>query len=101
MFVANLTLATIASAAAATGKMSTCNLQQIVAIQVASGWQGKALGHLMLKKLIAYLRSRGTRELTGLCLKENTSMAALARNLGFVVSTRSNESETLSMTLAL
>jgi acetyltransferase len=55
----------------------------------------------MLKKLIAYLRSRGTRELTGLCLKENTSMAALARNLGFVVSTRSNESETLSMTLAL
>jgi acetyltransferase len=71
------------------------------AIQVASDWQGKALGHLMLKKLIAYLRSRGTRELTGLCLKENTSMAALARNLGFVVSTRSNESETLSMTLAL
>jgi acetyltransferase len=71
------------------------------AIQVASDWQGKALGHLMLKKLIAYLRSRGTRELTGLCLKENTSMVALARNLGFVVSTRSNESETLSMTLAL
>jgi acetyltransferase len=71
------------------------------AIQVASDWQGKALGHLMLSKLIAYLRSRGTRELTGLCLKENTGMAALARSLGFVVSTRSIESETVSMTLTL
>jgi acetyltransferase len=71
------------------------------AIQVASDWQGKALGHLMLSKLIAYLRSRGTRELTGLCLKENNSMAALARSLGFVVSTRSIESETVSMTLTL
>jgi acetyltransferase len=55
----------------------------------------------MLSKLIAYLRSRGTRELTGLCLKENTGMAALARSLGFVVSTRSIESETVSMTLTL
>ena len=71
------------------------------AIQVASDWQGKELGHLMLSKLIAYLRSRGTRELTGLCLKENTSMAALARSLGFVVSARSIASETVSMTLAL
>jgi acetyltransferase len=71
------------------------------AIQVASDWQGKALGHLMLSKLIAYLRSRGTRELTGLCLKENNSMAALARSLGFMVSTRSIASETVSMTLTL
>ena len=71
------------------------------AIQVASDWQGKELGHLMLSKLIAYLRSRGTRELTGLCLKENTGMAALARSLGFVVSARSIASETVSMTLAL
>jgi acetyltransferase len=71
------------------------------AIQVASDWQGKELGHLMLSKLIAYLRSRGTRELTGLCLKENNSMAALARSLGFVVSTRSIASETISMTLTL
>jgi tripartite-type tricarboxylate transporter receptor subunit TctC len=71
------------------------------AIQVASDWQGKELGHLMLSKLIAYLRNRGTRELTGLCLKENTGMAALARSLGFVVSPRSIASETVSMTLAL
>jgi acetyltransferase len=71
------------------------------AIQVASDWQGKELGHLMLSKLIAYLRSRGTRELTGLCLKENNSMAALARSLGFMVSTRSIASETVSMTLTL
>jgi acetyltransferase len=71
------------------------------AIQVASDWQGKELGRLMLSKLIAYLRSRGTRELTGLCLNENTGMAALARSLGFVVSPRSIASETVSMTLAL
>ena len=71
------------------------------AIQVASDWQGKELGRLMLNKLITYLRSRGTRELTGLCLNENTGMAALARSLGFVVSPRSIASETVSMTLAL
>ena len=77
------------------------HLRAQFAIQVASDWQGKELGHLMLGKLIAYLRSRGTRELTGLCLNENTGMAALARSLGFVVSPRSIASETVAMTLAL
>ena len=71
------------------------------AIQVASDWQGKELGHLMLGKLIAYLRSRGTRELTGLCLNENTGMAALARSLGFTVAARSIASDTVAMTLTL
>ena len=71
------------------------------AIQVAAAWQDHGLGQRMLGKLIAYLRSRGTRELNGLCLNENTGMAALARSLGFTVSARSIASDTVSMTLTL
>jgi len=56
------------------------------AIQVATDWQGKGLGRLLLDKLIAYLRERGTVEVAGQCLPENAGMAALARQAGFKVS---------------
>jgi len=55
------------------------------AIQIASSWQGKGLGTALLRKLIDYLRQRGTRELIGECLLENLGMAALAKRLGFEV----------------
>jgi acetyltransferase len=56
------------------------------AIQVAAAWQGKGLGRVLLAKLIRYLRERGTQEVTGQCLTENSAMAALARRSGFDVS---------------
>jgi acetyltransferase len=56
------------------------------AIQVSSGWQGKGLGRVLLTKLINYLRDHGTAEVVGQCLRENTAMASLARNLEFEVS---------------
>jgi acetyltransferase len=62
------------------------NLRAEFAIQVASGWQGKGLGRLLIDKLTRYLRERGTAEVVGQCLQENTTMASLARKVGFEVS---------------
>jgi acetyltransferase len=56
------------------------------AIQIASEWQGKGLGRVMLARLVQYLREHGTGEVIGECLPENASMADLAKSLGFAVS---------------
>lgn len=70
------------------------------AIQLASAWQGKGLGSLLMDKLVRYLRGRGTQEIAGQCLAENTAMAALARRAGFeVVADAANG--TLDMHMAL
>ena len=61
------------------------NLRAEFAIQTASAWQGKGLGRLLLAKLIRYLRQRGTGEVVGECLLENTALATLARHAGFEV----------------
>ena len=63
------------------------NLRAEFAIQVASGWQGKGLGRLLLAKLALYLRGRDTAEIVGECLPENRAMAGLARQAGFEIST--------------
>lgn len=70
------------------------------AIQVASAWQGKGLGRILMDKLLAYLRVRGTAEVAGQCLLENKGMAALARGAGFEV-TEEEGGETVGMRLAL
>lgn len=61
------------------------NQQAEFAIQVASDWQGKGLGRLLLNKLIGYLRERGTAEIVGQCLPDNLAMAGLAQRAGFEV----------------
>jgi acetyltransferase len=69
------------------------------AIQVATDWQGRGLGRLLMARMLDYLRSRGTAEVVGLCLEENTGMARLARGLGF--ETGPGDADTVSMRLAL
>ena len=61
------------------------NLRAEFAILVASAWQGKGLGHLLMGNLVGYLRGRGTGEVLGQCLVQNTAMQALARRAGFEV----------------
>jgi acetyltransferase len=76
------------------------NVKAEFAIQVASDWQGKGLGQLLLNKLTSYLRERGTIEVVGQCLRENTAMASLAQRVGFEVSTEvSRETVALHMML--
>jgi acetyltransferase len=55
------------------------------AIQIATDWQRKGLGHAMLTRMLDHLRARGVRDVWGECLVENTGMASLARELGFSV----------------
>lgn len=76
------------------------NIRAEFAIQVASHWQGRGLGHLLLDKLLRYLRLRGTQEVVGECLLENLSLAALARRAGFTVEP-SGSADVLSLRLQL
>ncbi|MEJ8837309.1 bifunctional acetate--CoA ligase family protein/GNAT family N-acetyltransferase [Ramlibacter sp. AN1133] len=55
------------------------------AVQVASDWQHRGLGRMLMDKLLTYLRKRGTAEVFGQCLPENQGMAVLAREEGFEV----------------
>ncbi len=70
------------------------------AIQIASPWQAKGLGRLLLDKLVLHLRAGGVGEVFGLCLQENRGMAALAQEAGFTISS-GPEGGTLSLTLRL
>ncbi|HWP11760.1 MAG TPA: GNAT family N-acetyltransferase, partial [Ramlibacter sp.] len=93
-----------AGAAAMAGEVrAVCdpdNLTAEFAIQVASSWQRKGLGRVLLEKLVRYLRARGTGEVVGQCLAENTGMASLARGLGFEVASVPSE-DTMAMRLVL
>jgi acetyltransferase len=53
------------------------------AVIVRSDFKGRGLGEILMNKLIAYCRQRGTREMVGYVLPENQRMLALARRLGF------------------
>jgi acetyltransferase len=70
------------------------------ALQVAGAWQGKGLGTQLLQRMVAYLRSRGTKEVVGECLPENPAMAAVARQVGMEVRPNA-QAGTLAMRLAL
>jgi len=75
------------------------NAEAEFAVQVASGWQRRGLGRLLMEKLIAYLRARGTGAVTGQCLQENQGMIKLARDLDFTV--QSAPEDVLQLRLAL
>ncbi|HTH60714.1 MAG TPA: GNAT family N-acetyltransferase [Paraburkholderia sp.] len=55
------------------------------AVTVLSTLKGRGLGRLLMERIIAYARSRGTHWLLGEALRENTGMIALARTSGFSV----------------
>jgi acetyltransferase len=76
------------------------NLKAEFAIMVTTAWQGKGLGHILLKKMIDYLRGRGTAELVGQCLAENVGMKALAHEFGFTI-TAGPDSGIKTLSLAL
>jgi acetyltransferase len=59
------------------------NKQAEFAIIVRSDVKGQGLGRALVEKMIRYCRSRGTGELMGQVLSENTPMLSLAKKLGF------------------
>ena len=88
-------MAIVATAPAASGAeetlavaRATCdpdNESAEFGVLVRSDLKGHGLGRRVMAKLIAHLRERGTRELVGTVMAENTGMLALARRLGFEV----------------
>ena len=55
------------------------------AILVRSGLKGRGLGWLLMQTIIEYARSEGLRAIEGQVLRDNTTMIAMCRELGFSV----------------
>jgi acetyltransferase len=70
------------------------------AVLVRSDRKGLQLGALLMQRIIAYCRARGTGCIVGEVLSENTRMIKLARTLGFSVE-RSDEPEIRVLRLQL
>ncbi|GAB4177281.1 MAG: bifunctional acetate--CoA ligase family protein/GNAT family N-acetyltransferase [Rhodocyclaceae bacterium] len=61
------------------------NAQAEFAVIVRSDLKAKGLGTILMRKLIAYQRARGTRRMIGETLHDNQAMQKLATRLGFTV----------------
>ncbi len=61
------------------------NMSAEFAVTVRSDLKGKGLGIMLMHKLIAYCRARGTREIVGEALPQNSPVLGLVRKLGFTV----------------
>ncbi len=59
------------------------NEQAEYAILVRSDLKGQRLGWKLMDKMLAYCRSRGTREMVGQVLRDNMAMLDLLHGLGF------------------
>ena len=63
------------------------NVEAEFAIVVSSALKGQGLGHLLLTKMLRYLRSRGTQRVVAEVLRENQPMRELLRHNGFRIDT--------------
>jgi acetyltransferase len=61
------------------------NISAEFAVTVRSDLKGKGLGRMLMEKLIAYCRARGTREIVGEALPQNAPVIGLVKKLGFTV----------------
>ncbi|MBA3589198.1 bifunctional acetate--CoA ligase family protein/GNAT family N-acetyltransferase, partial [Methylibium sp.] len=77
------------------------NIEAEFAIILRSDLKGRGLGHLLLSKLIAYLRGRGTQRMVGEVLRENQPMRELARSIGMHVDAEASEGSSLRYVLEL
>ncbi|MCC8405926.1 GNAT family N-acetyltransferase [Paraburkholderia sp. MMS20-SJTN17] len=70
------------------------------AVTVRSDQKGRRLGQLLMQRIIAYARARGTHWLVGEALRENTAMIALAKASGFTM-TRTDDPGVVGFRMAL
>ena len=61
------------------------NVSAEFAVTVRSSLKGRGLGKRLMEKLIAYCRARGTREIVGEAMAQNTRVIRLVKGLGFEV----------------
>jgi acetyltransferase len=77
------------------------NVEAEFGIVVRSDLKGAGLGTLLMNKLIAHLRRRGTQRLVATVLRENERMLDLARELGFAFDTTHADADTHAIVLPL
>jgi acetyltransferase len=77
------------------------NVDAEFAIIVRSDLKGRGLGHLLLRKMIAFLSGRGTRRMVGHVLRDNDSMRELARSNGFAVDPAASDTDARFFVLTL
>ena len=70
-------------------------------ILVRSDLKGTGLGELLMRKLIDYLRDKGTQRLVATVLRENHRMIELARSLGFAIGAHPSEPDCWTISLPL
>jgi acetyltransferase len=71
------------------------------AILLRSDLKGRGLGWVLMQLIIEYARSEGIGMIEGQVLRENTTMLAMCRELGFVVTPDPNESNVSVVRLEL
>ncbi|TFW13755.1 bifunctional acyl-CoA synthetase/GNAT family N-acetyltransferase [Massilia arenosa] len=76
------------------------NQEAEFAVTVRSELKGHGLGRILMEKIIAYCRARGTGAIVGDALPQNTRVLRLVRSLGFAV-TPGPEGDTMKLRLPL
>ena len=104
-------MAFVATAPGPTGEEETLGVARAVTdpdnigaefgIVVRSDLKGSGLGRLLMDKLVAYLRQRGTQQLHATVLRENTRMLTMTEALGFRHDEDQPVDDTVAVTLAL
>jgi len=104
-------MAFIATRAAAPGEFETLgvvrgitdpdNIAAEFAIIVRSDIKGQGLGYILLDKLIAYCRGRGTRQIVGEALAHNKGVLDLVRHFDFNVDPSAGDAGTVMLRLDL
>jgi acetyltransferase len=71
------------------------------AILVRHDMTGKGLGSLLMRRIIAYARGRGIKEVFGEVLAQNHGMLSLCQQLGFRLETNPHDQSVVTVTLPL
>lgn len=71
------------------------------AVLVRSDVKGRGLGYLLMQLIIEYARAEGLETIEGQVLRENTTMLAMCRELGFEVAADPHDPDTCGVKLVL
>ncbi|MEO6407521.1 MAG: bifunctional acetate--CoA ligase family protein/GNAT family N-acetyltransferase [Burkholderiaceae bacterium] len=77
------------------------NVEAEFAIILVADAQGRSLGHLLLDKMVRYLKDHGTQRLVALVLRENRAMRQLATRNGFRADAAQSDNTTQRYVLEL
>ncbi|CAN7344049.1 bifunctional acetate--CoA ligase family protein/GNAT family N-acetyltransferase [Rhizobacter sp. LjRoot28] len=77
------------------------NVDAEFAILVRSDLKGRGLGQMLMRKMIDYLRARGTQRIVAEIQRENTAMQELARTNGFTVDAQRSDAASERFVLEL